>query len=146
MLFAVFVSGCSNKALMTTIPFNLNVTSENFNPPQITFVQSLEVFNEFLGREDIFTSEPSERFAEINTKYDLTYFENNDLIILIFQASSSMIKGYKLENLEKGNQNWIVSVSPVSNNGHITADMGGYFCYYITVSKDTTIQDAILEF
>ena len=132
-------------AFMETIPFNLNTLSENFDPPRISYIRNSEEFKEFLSDDSIFVDEFDQEFTDVNSQYDHDFFEKNDLIALILQASSGMVKGYKLNNLSVIDNSWVVEISSISEKSNVTDDMGGYFCYYISVGKNPDVNDAKIK-
>ena len=137
---------CSNNKPLTKVPFNLNNLIEEYNPPLITFLKNSQEFNSFLEDESIFTKEPSEKFEEINKKYNNDYFSNKDLAAVITQATSSMIYGYSLNQISKENNYWIISLNELAEKGNVTDDMGAFYCYYFELEKDPNIVGAKLIF
>ena len=145
-LSTLFTSSC-NYGMLEDLPFDLGDTlSEDYNPPNITFINSLDSFNEYLSDTSIFKSELSDKFKKINSKYDNTYFEKKDLLSIIKQGTSGSIIGYKLKSIENIDNYWVVEINSVSKGQYQTHDMGGYFCYYISVTKDENIIGAKLTY
>ena len=148
LLFTLFITSC-NYGMLETVPFSLgDITSEDYYPPNITFINSVDSFNEYLSDTTIFKSELSDKFKEINSKYDTKYFEKKDLISIIEQATSGMIIGYKLKSIENIDNYWVVEIDSVVKGGkkNVTCDMGGYFCYYLSVNKNKDIIGAKLTY
>ena len=143
-MIIVCLTACSN-ALMETVPFNLNTLLENFDPPRITFIKSSEEFDEFLSDKTIFIDDFEQEFIDVNAKYNDEFFDNNDLIALILQATSRMVKGYKLNEISISDNSWILDISSVAENSSVTSDMGGYFCYYISVDKNPEINEVKIK-
>ncbi|MCR5309371.1 MAG: hypothetical protein K6E21_04600 [Bacilli bacterium] len=142
---------CSNKQKLLTnnkpltdIPFNLNIGTEGFNPPNASLFKNEEQFNAFLKDETIFTNEPSEEFNNINAKYDASYFINNDLIAVIEWATSSNYYGYSLNKIYKEDNFWAISIKALSKSENVDCAMGAYFCYYFEVEKDPNMVDVKL--
>ncbi|MBP5242508.1 MAG: hypothetical protein J6Z36_02320 [Clostridia bacterium] len=146
LLIAVMVgfTACSG-GLMDTVPFNLNSLSEDFAPPKITFIRSSEEFDDFLSDRTVFVESFNKEFTGENAKYNDDFFEKNDLIALILQATSGAIKGYKLDDISVSGSSWVLAVSEVAEKSTVTDDMGAYFCYYITVEKNSDVIDAKIK-
>ena len=148
LLSTLFITSC-NYGMLETVPFSLgDITSEDYYPPNITFINSLDSFNEYLSDTTIFRSELSDKFKEINSKYDTSYFEKKDLLSIIELATSGMVIGYKLESIEIIDNYWVVEINSIVKGGgkYVTCDEGGYFCYYISVTKDENIIGAKLTY
>ena len=146
LLSILFTTSC-NFGLLKTVPFNLgDILAEDYNPPNITFISSVDKFNEYLSDISIFDSELSDEFKKINSKYDTKYFEKKDLLAIIEQATSGMVIGYKLQSIEIIDNYWVVEIKDVVKGGskNVTHDMGGYFCYYLSVNKNPDIIGAKL--
>ena len=136
------VSSC-NGEMLQSVPFSLsNEFCLELKPSLAMLVKSLNEFDSFLKSDDIFKKEFSEEFKKENSKYDEKYFLNNDLIALIVLATSGSIKGYKLKSIEKNNNSYDVYLESITNKRNVTDDMGGYFCYYLSVDKDEKMSNA----
>ena len=144
LLFTLFTTSC-NHGILKNLPFDLGDTlSEDYNPQNIAFINSVDRFNEYLTDTTTFASELSDEFKKINSKYDTKYFEKKDLIAVIEQANSGSIIGYKLKSIENIDNYWVVEINSVTKKRYVTCDMGGYFCYYLSVSKNPNIIGAKL--
>lgn len=144
VIIGISMSACSSDKL-EEVPFTLNYSSENFNPPTVTLMKNKSDFDSFLTDQNIFSDELSADFVKINEGYSEEFFEQNDLIAVIVQATSSMITGYRLKETTKENGLWIVKIESITSSAIITDDMGRYFCYYLTVEKDIAINGAELK-
>jgi hypothetical protein len=138
LILPFMLSGCSKKAL-DPIPFNLNVLDESFSVERGYLLKSTTEFSDFLNNSAIFTNKPSDKFKEINAKYNQDYFNNNDLGAVIVQATSSMIYGYSLNEIRKQENSWIISLRSLSEKENVTCDMGAFYCYYFELEKDINI-------
>ena len=120
LVFSFLTTSC-NYELLKESPFDLADTlSEDYNPPNITFINSVDRFNEYLSDTTIFKSELSDKFKEINSKYDTKYFEKEDLLAIIEQATSGSITGYKLKSIENIDNYWVVEINSVSKGKNVT--------------------------
>ena len=82
---------------------------------------------------------------KINEKYSENFFEQNDLIAVIIQSTSSMTTGYRLKEKVKSNNIWSIKLESIYSSDNVTDDIGKYFSYYLTVEKDNSINDVELE-
>lgn len=148
LVFGVFCfTSCSGSSMMEPIPFNLNATIEDFDPPRQSFIRNSMEFNEFLSNRSVFVENFEQDFITKNNEYDDEFFKENDLIALILQAPTRMIKGYKLNSLTASDGFWVLDMSSVSDNSETHDDvLGRYFCYYIAVEKDSSINGVKIEF
>lgn len=144
MILPFTLNACSNKQ-MEVVPFNLNYSKEMFHPPVVSFFKKLSEFEDFLKDNNIFTSEPTQEFTNINAKYDESYFNNYDLSAVIVQANSGSIYGYSLEGITKEENSWIISIKSLSKGQYETHDMGAYYTYYFELEKDSNIKDCKLK-
>lgn len=139
-------TSCSGNSMLKPIPFNLNATSEDFDPPRQSLIRNSTEFNEFLSDRSVFVENFEQDFMSKNNEFDEKFFEDNDLIALILQAPTRMIKGYKLNSLTASDGCWILNMSSVSDKSEAHDDvLGRYFCYYIVVEKDANIDEVRIE-
>lgn len=142
-LSILFQASSCNGRMLQSVPFSLsNEFCMELKPSLAMLVKSVNEFDSFLKNNDIFKKEFNEEFIKENSKYDEKYFLNNDLIALIVQATSGSIKGYKLKSIEKNNNSYDVYLESIANKHNVTDDMGGYFCYYLSVDKDKKMSNA----
>ena len=144
MILPFTLNSCSNKQ-MEVVPFNLNYLKEMFNPPVVSFFKKLSDFEDFLKDDNIFTNEPTQKFSNINAKYDESYFNNYDLSAVIVQANSGSIYGFSLEGITKEENSWIISIKSLSKGRYQTCDMGAYYTYYFELEKDANMKDCKLK-
>ncbi|MEG1711022.1 MAG: hypothetical protein RR316_04380 [Clostridia bacterium] len=141
----MMLCSCGINFNMCEVAFTLNTESEGFSPPQITLIKTKDEFEGFLTNEAIFVEELSQEFQQANAQYDTTFFEKNDLVSIIIQASSSQITGYQVRKIAKENQEIIIHIKSKSPK-QATTDMGKYFTYYLTIAKDDNIKKAAIKF
>ena len=146
-LFFPLLSTSCNYVLLKDLPFSLNKAfTQEFYSSKIDFINSLDKFNEYLSDTTVFKSELSDEFKKINSKYDTKYFEKKDLISIIELATSGSIKGHRLRSIKNIDNYWAVKLEDLPRMEYVTTDMGGYFCYYLSVNKNPDIIDAYLYF
>lgn len=144
LLICIFMTACSSDKL-EEIPFTLNYSNANFYPPSSKLIKSISEFEVFLADESIFSDKLSNDFMKINEKYSENFFEQNDLIAVIIQSTSSMTTGYRLKEKVKSNNIWRIKLESIYSSDNVTDDIGKYFSYYLTVEKDNSINDVELE-
>ena len=146
LFFSLFSISC-NYVLLKDLPFSLNEDfTLDFSPSRIDFINSLDKFNEYLSDTTVFKSELSDKFKKINSKYDSKYFEKKDLISIIELATPGSIKGHRLKSIKNIDNYWAVKLESLPRMENVTTDMGGYFCYYLSVNKNPDIIGAYLYF
>ncbi|MBQ7968549.1 MAG: hypothetical protein IJ292_01870 [Clostridia bacterium] len=140
-------TSCGGSSMLEPVPFNLKPSSEDFDPPRQSFIRNSTEFNEFLSDRSVFNENFEQDFISKNKEFDDEFFEDNDLIALILQAPTRMIKGHKLNSLTASDGCWVLKMSSVSGKSERHDDvLGPYFCYYIAVQKDTSINGVKIEF
>ena len=146
-LFFSLLSTSCNYVLLKDLPFSLNKDFIfDFSPSRIDFINSLDKFNEYLSDTTVFKSELSDEFKKINSKYGTKYFGKKDLISIIELATSGSIKGHRLKSIKNIDNYWAVKLESLPRMENVTTDMGGYFCYYLSVNKNPDIIGAYLYF
>lgn len=140
-------ASCGNNSMLEPVPFNLNATSEDFDPPRQSFIRNSTEFNEFLSNRAVFVDNFEQDFVSKNNEFTDEFFEDKDLIALILRAPTRNIKGYKLNSITANDGCWVLKISSVSDKSEAHDDvLGNYFCYYIAVEKNTAINRVEIEF
>lgn len=144
-LSILFQASSCNGRMLQSVPFSLsNEFCMKLKPSLTKLVKAVNEFDLFLNNDEIFKKEINEEFIKENSNYDEKYFLSNDLIALIVRSTSGAIKGYKLKSIEKNNNSYDVYLESITAKRNATDDMGGYFCYYLSVAKDEKMSTAKL--
>jgi hypothetical protein len=121
------------------VPFSLKTDEEGIIlgniPDDIRLISSVEEFNFYLDLE-CFDDDFSTDFTDENAKYNSDYFLECDLIAIIYHSTSGTTIDVKIESVKpERDEAIVVTLRTTPGNDVGTADMAGYFTFYVTVKK-----------
>lgn len=103
-------------------------------PSSIQLITSEEELSSYLSSE-YFSDDLSSNFIAENTKCDEEFFNDHDLIAIIYHATSGSIKAVKINSVKIDNNEIVVILKTSTEDDIGTDDMGRYFTFYVVINK-----------
>ncbi|MCK9310240.1 MAG: hypothetical protein M0P99_08200 [Candidatus Cloacimonetes bacterium] len=145
----LFISlcGCNSvKYDYSEISFSLNTDDDGIVlgdiQNSILLIKTKAEFDNYL-LGDQFADSFSSEFQTENEKYDEDFFDNHDLIAIIYHATSGSIEEVKISSVRLDDSEVVVTLKKYPTGDIGTGDMGPYFSFYLTIENlEDTITSA----